>query len=81
MGSLDTTHGVLEPMGSMEALTQLALDGNQIGDSGLQALAGAIGNGSLPACKTIVVFGNPGNAAPLTAPLKAATNNHIITVV
>jgi hypothetical protein len=56
------------PIGSMGALEILNLSRNQIGDAGLQALAGAIGKLSpLPACKRIVVIGNPGNAAPLKA--------------
>ena len=46
------------PMGSMGALEELYLGINRIGDPGLQALAGAIGNGSLRSLTSLSLRNN-----------------------
>ena len=53
--------------GSLRVLESLDLSSNQIGDVGMIEFSRSIPIGSLPACKRIVVLGNPGNAAPLKA--------------
>ena len=46
-------------MGSMASLEELNLDGNKIGDLGMNSLSQALANGSLPQCTRIRVAGNP----------------------
>ena len=53
--------------GSMGQLIHLRLSYNLIGDAGMTEFSRAIAIGALPACKAIVVYGNPGNVAPLKA--------------
>ena len=47
----------------MPNLKVLWLNGNQIADDGVTALASALRGGALPACTTIVLYGNPGSDA------------------
>ena len=42
----------------MAQLRQLELNGNQIGDKGLEALSGALATGALAQCTTLVLGGN-----------------------
>ena len=51
--------------GAMPKLELLNLPRNQIGEAGMAALASAVRGGALPSCKTIVLRGNPGSAAPV----------------
>ena len=57
-------------MGALSKLEILRLDFNKIGDPGISALAGALGNGALHKIQSIYLFGNPGSSAPVDAALK-----------
>ena len=49
----------------MPNLKELGLNGNQIGDDGVAALASALRGGALPVCTGIYFSGNPGSDDPV----------------
>ncbi len=60
----------------MPNLKKLYLDGNQISNDGVAALASALRGGALPRCTDVDLEGNPGSDAPvkeaLASPERAA---------
>ena len=51
--------------GAMPKLKSLSLRDNRIGEAGMAALASAVRGGALPSCAEIVLYSNPGSAAPV----------------
>ena len=56
---------LVQEEGALPKLERLFLNGNQLGEAGMAALAAAIRGGALPACTVILLYGNPGSAAPV----------------
>ena len=52
-------------------LELLHLEYNEIGDEGMTTLASVIASGVLPACRAIVLDGNPGDPTPVQEALAA----------
>ena len=47
--------------GALKQLEWLYLDGNEVGDAGMSAIAEAVASGAIPRCTRIALDGNPGN--------------------
>jgi len=56
---------LVQEEGALPKLKMLDLYDNQLGEAGVAALAAAIRGGALPACTEIVLYSNPGSAAPV----------------
>ena len=56
--------------GALAQLTFLNLGENQIGDSGIKALADAVSSGALASLERVVLDGNPGDSAPVNKALR-----------
>ena len=56
--------------GALPALKKLYLHENKIADTGMIALADAVGRGALDKIENIFLFGNPGNSEPVDKVLR-----------